>query len=187
MTTLEKILEHNKKFIEEKEYEKYRTTKYPNKKIVILSCMDTRLTDLLPKAMNVNHGDAKIIKNAGAIVSHPFGSIMRSILVALYSLQGKEVYIVGHRDCGMTGLQAGPIIEKALENGVEKEKIEMLKHAGIDIEDWLHGFTSVEDSVKQSVEMVKYHPLFPKAIPVHGLIIDPETGKLDLVVNGHQD
>ena len=31
-------------------------------------------------------GDAKIIKNAGAIVAHPFGSVMRSVIVALYEL-----------------------------------------------------------------------------------------------------
>lgn len=59
---LDKILDFNKAFIENKEYEKYETSKDPDKKIVILSCMDTRLTDLLPKAMNLKNGDAKIIK-----------------------------------------------------------------------------------------------------------------------------
>jgi len=48
--------------VENKEYEKYKATKKPEKKLVILSCMDTRLTELLPKAMNIKNGDAKIIK-----------------------------------------------------------------------------------------------------------------------------
>jgi len=56
--------------------------------------------------MNLNNGDAKIVKNAGAIVSNPYGSIMKSILVALYQLQAKEVIVVGHHGCGMTGLSA---------------------------------------------------------------------------------
>ena len=51
--------------------------------MVIISCMDTRLVELLPKAMNMRNGDVKIIKVAGAVISHPFGSIMRSILVAV--------------------------------------------------------------------------------------------------------
>ena len=59
---LKEIVEFNKDFVESKEYEKYRTTKYPEKSMVILSCMDTRLTELLPKAMNLKNGDAKIIK-----------------------------------------------------------------------------------------------------------------------------
>lgn len=44
---IEDILEYNKQFVENKGYEKYITNKYPDKKIAILSCMDTRLTELL--------------------------------------------------------------------------------------------------------------------------------------------
>lgn len=84
MNKLHEMLEYNQQFVKDKEYEKFITTKYPNKKIVILSCMDTRLTELLPRALNIKNGDAKIIKNAGAVVTHPFGSIMRSIIVAIY-------------------------------------------------------------------------------------------------------
>ena len=99
---LKEIVEFNKDFVESKEYEKYRTTKYPEKSMVILSCMDTRLTELLPKAMNLKNGDAKIIKNAGGLVIHPFGSAMRSILICVYEFDVKEVFIVGHYDCGVS-------------------------------------------------------------------------------------
>ncbi len=61
MRKLEEILEYNKSFVENKEYEQYVTSKHP-KKIVVLSCMDTRLTELLPKAMNLKNGDVKLIK-----------------------------------------------------------------------------------------------------------------------------
>ena len=40
---IEDILAYNKRFVAEKGYEKYITNKYPDKKIAILSCMDTRL------------------------------------------------------------------------------------------------------------------------------------------------
>ena len=60
-----------------KAYEKYAASKYPNKKLAILSCMDTRLTELLPAALGLKNGDAKIIKNAGGIIADPFGSVMR--------------------------------------------------------------------------------------------------------------
>jgi carbonic anhydrase len=61
----------------------------------------------------------------------------------------------------------------------------MLKYSGVDLERWLRGFSSVEESVRHSVDMLKNHPLLPPNIPVHGLIIDPHTGKLDVVVNGY--
>ena len=48
---LEEILEFNKKFVENRGYEKYITNKYPDKKIAILSCMDTRLTELFARPL----------------------------------------------------------------------------------------------------------------------------------------
>ena len=83
---VEEIIAFNKQFVENKGYEKYITNKYPDKKLAILSCMDTRLTELLPAALGLRNGDAKIIKNAGAVISHPFGSVIRSLLVAIYEL-----------------------------------------------------------------------------------------------------
>ncbi|WP_462411235.1 beta-class carbonic anhydrase [Neobacillus sp. Marseille-QA0830] len=184
-TILKDMLDFNKKFVDDREYEKYETTKYPNKKMVILTCMDTRLLELLPKALNLGNGDAKLIKNAGALVSHPFGSIMRSILIAVYQLQAKEVMVIAHHDCGMNGLHAEPVISTMKERGIADGTFQTLEYSGIDIKQWLHGFDNVQESVKHSVSTIKQHPLMPKGVPVHGLVIDPHTGKLDLVVDGY--
>ena len=59
---IEDILAYNKRFVAEKGYEKYITNKYPDKKIAILSCMDTRLTALLPAALGIKNGDVKMIR-----------------------------------------------------------------------------------------------------------------------------
>jgi len=182
---LNEILDYNHEFVEKKEYEKYQTTKFPKKKMVILTCMDTRLLELLPKAMNFSNGDVKTIKNAGALVTHPFGSIMRSILVAVYELQADEVMVIGHRDCGMSGLKADPMVDKMLQRGVSEETLHTLSYSGIDVSQWLQGFDKVEDSVKHSVDIIKNHPLMPNDVVIHGLVIDPSTGKLDLVVDGY--
>ena len=83
---IEKFVKFNNEFVEKKEYEKYVTSKYPDKKVAILSCMDTRLTELLPAALGIKNGDVKIIKNAGGVITHPFGSVVRSLLVAIFEL-----------------------------------------------------------------------------------------------------
>ncbi|WP_064094246.1 beta-class carbonic anhydrase [Rossellomorea aquimaris] len=185
MKLLTNILEFNQQFVEEKAYEQYRTTKFPDKKLVILTCMDTRLVELLPKSMNVKNGDIKIVKNAGALVSHPFGSIMRSLLVAVYELQADEVLVVGHHDCGMSALDSHSLLDKIKSRGVTEDTLNTVNYSGIDLHDWLKGFNSVQESVAHSVDMIKQHPLMDKKIPVHGLVISPETGKLDLVVDGY--
>lgn len=181
MPNLDEILAFNEQFVANKEYEQYRTTRFPNKKIVILTCMDTRLTELLPKAMNLRNGDVKLIKNAGAILTQPFGNIMRSIIVALYELQAEEVMVVGHHGCGMTGLNSGHILEEALKRGVAEETIATLKHSGIQLDRWLTGFDNVQDGVVKSVDIIRSHPLLPGGTKVTGLLIDPETGKLEVI------
>jgi carbonic anhydrase len=58
--------------------------------------------------------------------------------------------------------------------------------AGIDLMAWLKGFDKVEDSVRHTVETVRAHPLIPKDVPVHGLVIHPGTGQLTILVNGYE-
>jgi len=186
MSILSEILSHNETFVRRREYEKFLTDQFPNKKLVILTCMDTRLIELLPRAMGVRNGDVKMIKNAGAIVSHPFGSVMRSILVAIYELGAAEVAVVGHHNCGMTGLSCSRVLDKARDRGVGEDVLATLGNAGIDLHRWLVGFDHVEDGVRQSVHIIRNHPLLPKDVPVHGMIIHPETGKLDVLVDGYQ-
>lgn len=186
MPTLDEILCFNKEFVENKQYEPYKTSKNPNKKIAILTCMDTRLTELLPKAMNLRNGDAKIIKSAGALVGHPFGAVMKSILVAVYELNAEEVYVIGHHDCGMSAVDSHVMVGHMRERGISEEIIQTINHSGFDLYDWLQGFGDVEKNVLKNVDIIRSHPLFPKNTPVHGLVIDPETGKLDLIANGYE-
>ncbi|HWP39289.1 MAG TPA: carbonic anhydrase [Tepidisphaeraceae bacterium] len=182
MSSLAEILEFNRGFVQRREYEQYLTDRFPDKKMVILTCMDTRLIELLPRAMNLRNGDVKIIKTAGAIVSHPFGSIMRSIIVAVYELGARQILVVGHHDCGMAGLSCARILQKARQRGIGDEVLSTLRHAGIDLERWLVGFDQVEQGVRRSVEMIRYHPLVPPDVLVHGLLIHPETGQLQVVI-----
>ena len=181
MSQLADILAFNQQFVASHAYEAFRTDRYPFKKLVIVTCMDTRLTELLPKAMNLKNGDAKIIKVAGAVVAAPFGSVMRSILVAIYSLGAQEIYVVGHHDCGMTGMGHAAILDAARKAGIDDTTLSTLAHAGIDFHSWLTGFDSPAAGVHASVRMIRNHPLLPKHIHVRGLLIDPTTGKLELL------
>ena len=183
-TRLQEILAYNRQFVENKEYIKYQSDKFPNKKLVIVTCMDTRLTELLPRALNLRNGDVKMIKDAGAIVAHPFGSVMRSIIVAIYELGADEVMVIGHHGCGMGSINPADTMEKFKQRGISEDTIATLRYAGIDLDGWLLGFASVHDSVRNSVNNIRQHPLTPKDVTVHGLVIDPESGELEVVVDG---
>ena len=185
MSHVSEIFAHNRAFVDHKEYEAFRTDPFPNKKLVILACMDTRLVELLPRAMGFRNGDVKLVKCAGAVVTHPFGSVMRSILVAIYELHAEEVVVVGHTGCGMTSLSCERILEKARARGVPEDVLATLRHSGIDLKKWLTGFERVEDSVRESVGLIANHPLLPRDVAVHGMVMNSETGGLELIVDGY--
>lgn len=185
MSELKHILSHNQQFVEEGGYADFFTNKYPEKKLAILSCMDTRMTKLLPAALGLENGDAKIIKNAGALVSHPWGSVMRSLLVAVFQLKVEEIMVIAHYDCGMRGMNSETFLDTAQTRGIPPDRLDTLRDAGINLDHWLTGFDNVEDSVRDTVRTIRRHPLMPKNVPVHGLVIHPTTGKLTLVVDGN--
>jgi carbonic anhydrase len=186
MSCLEEILSYNEKFVKDKQYEQFATDKYPDKRLLIVTCMDTRLTELLPKALNLKNGDAKILKTAGAFISEPYGSLMRSLLVGVTLLKVEEVMVIGHHDCGLVGLTGERVLEKLKERGITEEKADEIEKQGVDAEKWLSGIQSVEEGVMESVRLIQNHPFFPRDVLVHGLTIDPETGKLEVVYDGRK-
>lgn len=175
---LKDILEFNKEFVKNGEYVKYTATKYPSKELAILTCMDTRLVELLPAASGIKNGDIKLLKNAGGIISHPFGSMMRSLLIAIYQLEVKAIWIVGHDDCGMEHLDTEVVIEKMKQRGISEDTFRQLKACHIDYKKWLTGFDCVEEAVKKTMEIVVNHPLIPHDVEIEGLLINSATGEL---------
>lgn len=173
---VEELLAFNRRFVEEKGYVPYATSKYPDKKIAILSCMDTRLTELLPAALGLKNGDVKIIKNAGATISQPFGSAVRSLLIAIYELGVEEILIIGHTDCGVQHMDCHALMQKMEQRGIARQTLEMMDYCGIDFKRWLSGFEDVDTSVQQAVELLKNHPLVPEDIRIYGFVMDTETG-----------
>ncbi|MDE6289919.1 MAG: carbonic anhydrase [Muribaculaceae bacterium] len=176
---IQELKEFNRRFVEEKGYERFATSKYPDKKIAIVTCMDTRLVELLPAALGIRNGDVKIIKNAGATITNPFDSTMRSILVAIYELGVNEIMVVGHTGCGVQGMDADEMLHLMKERGVSEEHITLMKHCGINLKEWLHGFDDTDEAVKETVDLIANHPLMPPTgVNVQGFVMDTYTGEL---------
>ena len=178
---IDKIIEYNREFVKEKKYENFITDKYPNKRIAIVTCMDTRLVELLPAALGFRNGDVKINKNAGGTITNPFDSTVRSLIVAIYELGVEEVMIIGHTGCGVQGMDSAEIQHQMRERGIPDSHITLMKHCGIDLDQWLHGFDDTESAILETVDLVRNHPLIPKDIIVKGYIMDSTTGELSTI------
>ena len=176
------IIKYNKVFVSKKSYKDYVTSKYPDKKIAVLSCMDTRLTELLPAALGAKNGDIKIIKNAGGVISNPFGSVVRSILITIFELGVDTILVIGHTDCGVQHMDPNEMMDHMRKRGVSQEAIDMMHYCGVDFENWLSGFDDVETSVRETAELLIHHPLIPDDVHIGGFVMDSVTGELAEIV-----
>jgi len=138
----------------------------PARKVAVVTCMDARLHP--EKFLNLDVGDAHVIRNAGGRVSE---DAIRSLVISQRLLGTREVVIVHHTDCGM--------VTFTNEQLAQKVKDEL----GQDVSgrDFLP-FPDLEQSVRDDVAAVRDSPLIPADIPVSGAIYDVTTGELRTVV-----
>lgn len=189
MNILDQILKANQSFIEKlpNEYVDFHSCpekgKYPNRHLAIFTCMDTRLVNFLELAMGIKRGEAKVIKNAGNSITGPFEATIRSLLVGIFELGIKEILVIGHLDCGVSKSTAQSLIQKMLARGISADAIKMIEK---DLVDWIDNFHNPEQNITDTVLKISQNPLIPKDVPVHGLILDPHTGELKLLVDGYQ-
>ena len=122
--------------------------------------------------------DIKMIKNAGGVITHPYGSVVRSLLVGILELCVEEIMVIGHTDCGVQGMDPKVLLKGLEKRGVEKKHMDIIRNSGIDLERWLAGFDSVEQSVEDTVFALQNHPLMPQDIKIYGFIMDSITGEL---------
>ena len=175
MSNIDSVIAFNRDYVASKGYEKHITDKFPNKKLAVLSCMDTRLSVLLQDALGLLNGDAKIIKNAGAVIPTPWDSAMRSLIVAVYELGVNEIMVVAHTTCGACHMSFHHFEEEMLKRGIPEVE---LKRSDVDLDAWLEGFHDTEKSVRDTVAAIVNHPLIPSDVTVRGFVIDSKTGEL---------
>jgi carbonic anhydrase len=179
MSLLNDILEHNARFVTERN--KPLTSK-PKKKVAIFTCMDTRLVDFLEQAMGLGRGDAKMLKNAGNTLIDPQGGMIRSLVVAVYALGCEEVLVIGHTDCGMSRIDENRLEQQMIERGVDPAAIHALQPS---LREWIGAFHHPVENVQDVVGKIRTNALIPQSVPVHGLIFDPNAGKLTLLSDGY--
>lgn len=175
------ILEANRKFTKPNLLKPL--PKKPSKQLAIFTCMDTRLVDFLEPAMGLKRGDAKVIKNAGNTIIDPMsGSVIRSLVAGIFMLGVEEIFVIGHRDCGMSLVDPDEIKKKMISRGISEDVIDIHLQ---DIKRWLGSFSHPVENIERVVKIIRNNPLIPLDIPVHGLLFCPDDGHIDVVIDGY--
>ena len=148
--------------------------------LVALTCIDVRLNSILPQVLGVPPEQFIWLRNAGNIITGPQSSTMRSLSLACAVKGGKEIAIIGHTDCQVGKTTTMQLLERLRAIGVERH---MLPD---NLNEFFGMFGSDRQNVIKGVDIARQSPLIGPKIPIHGLLVDIETGKLDWLVNGYQ-
>jgi carbonic anhydrase len=148
--------------------------------IVALTCIDVRLNQLLPEVLGVPKEQFIWLRNAGNIITGPLTSTMRSLALACAVKGGKEIAIIGHTDCQVAKTSTTEIIERLRAMGIERHSLPP------NINEFFGTFASERANVIKAVDFVRHSPIIGPRVPVHGLLVDIETGRVEWLVNGYQ-
>jgi carbonic anhydrase len=160
----------------------------PRRRTAIVTCMDTRLVDLEEAALGIERGDVVEIKVAGATL--PEGEaldsdVLRSLVGAIHLLGVREVLVIAHQRCGVRQVNAQAVVDSMRALGVDPAGHPAYRDGGpAGLERWMGSFDDVHTNAARVAATIRAHPYIPQSVPVHALVIDPDTGALELVERG---
>lgn len=185
---IDEILAFNERFVEKTHLPTIGHT--PRRQVAVVTCMDCRLVQMFEQALGLERGDVLELRTAGATISENeredgANDLIRSLAGGIYLLGVREVAVIGHTQCGLAHANPTALTASMQALGVDPQKLIEQEELG-DMQGllrWLGAFNDVHVNVREVVNVIRKSPYLPK-IPVHGLVIDIITGKLEMVDRG---
>jgi len=160
MSVIDEVLAANE--IYARTHELRRLTPRPQRKLAVLTCMDTRLST---RTLGLKEGDAHIIRNAGGIVTD---DTLRSLVVSHYLLGSEEFMVINHTDCGLMHTTERDL-RTQIQNRAGTEAIAPA---------FFYAFQNIDENVRHQLQKLRTHPWISKQITVRGFVYDVMSGLL---------
>ena len=181
MRLLEAIIEANQRAVAGGTKANLNTPEFSDSlPLVALTCIDPRLNRLVPEMLGVPEEQFIWLRNAGNIITGPLSSTLRSLALACAVKGGKEIALIGHTDCLVCKTTVMKLTDGFRALGVDRAKLPE------NLNEYFGLFASERQNVIRGAEIVRQSPLIGANVPVHGLVMDVQTGKLEWLVNGYQ-
>lgn len=179
---IDEILAANERFVTK--HQPAQLSHLPHRRMAVVTCMDTRLTHLFEEALGLHRGEVLQLRTAGATIPEGEeinGDLIRSLAGAIYLLGVWEVAVIGHTDCG---LSHGDLARLTAAMQALEVDPTTLPEKGEELLRWLGTFHDVRENTARTARAIRTSPYLPRSIPVHALVIDVNTGKLEMVERG---
>ncbi|MGZ7148820.1 carbonic anhydrase [Bacillus sp. BC08] len=154
-----------------------------NKKVLLLTEIEHGIEPIIQQVTNIQQENMLTIHSYDSVIIHPYGDIMRSVIIAIYEENVEEIFVVGIED------KETDVVNLQTQHDFIKENIEldylfkncMPEFSSGSLNAWLSGKENVSENIEKSIDMIRHHPLVPSDIKVHGFKID-RTGEKEMVV-----
>src|SRR6185503_11192126 len=180
MRLFEAILDANHRAIDGDEKAGLRPSEYTDSlPVIALTCIDPRLNPLVPEVLGIPEEQFIWLRNAGNIITSPLSSTMRSLALACVVKGGREIVVLGHTDCKVGQISVMQLTERLRALGIDRARLpeNLTEYFGV--------FGSERQNVIRAAEHVRSSPLIGRSVPVHGMLVDIRTGRLEWLVNGY--
>src|SRR5438046_6202306 len=160
MSVIDEVLEANEVYA--RAHELRALTPRPERKLAVLTCMDTRLST---RTLGLKEGDAHIIRNAGGIVTD---DSLRSLVISHHLLGTEEFMVINHTDCG-------------LMHATEQElrtRIQNRAGTAAIAPAFFYSFQNIDENVRHQLQKLRTHPWLPQDVAVRGCVYGGVTGRL---------
>ena len=161
MSIIDKALEANRNYA--KSYDP-ALGKRPAPKIVIVTCMDPRLSDL-PGILGLPQADIDVIRTGGPAVTE---DVLGELVVSNRVLGTTEILLLNHTGCGFTTFTDDELNAKLSASTGDASPAPMR----------FFSYKDPEQNTREQIRKVRSHPWIAKDIPVRGFIFDVDTGRL---------
>ena len=159
-TVFDDLMEHNKGYAKRFDLGHLQTP--PIKKLVILTCMDSRMD--LEQLLGLSVGDAHMIRNAGGIATD---DAIRSLILSTHLLGTRAIAVIQHTQCGLMSITDEEFRWRlSTETGRDASHLKF------------HAFRDIDHNIADQVLRIREHPFLPKGIQVRGYAYDVTTGAL---------
>jgi len=160
MSVIDEVLAANQEYA--RTHELRRLTPRPERKLTVLTCMDTRLST---RTLGLKEGDAHIIRNAGGIVTD---DTLRSLIVSHHLLGTEEFMIINHTDCGLMQTTEEDL-RRRIQNRTGTAAVAPA---------FFYAFQNIDENVRHQLQKLRTHPWIPQTVTVRGFVYDVTTGLL---------
>ena len=145
-----------------------------------MACYDPRLDSLLRPALGLEEGQGFLFRTAGAVVS-PTGTTLRSLTLAVYMFEVREILVLGHSSCRMAAFKASDFIAAFRGRGVAREAF-----GDQDLRTWAGAVASPRQGVLASASAIASAPFLPNDLVIAGAVLDDTTGEIEMVLRPGQ-